>query len=89
MLAQRTGLSALIESGMAGVTWKVVRRPFQGSLGRVSELLLQTGGGQFAVVPKASTVLQPSLPPGFWGQQLAGGGFSLSSQQLCVINQEE
>ena len=34
-------------------------------------------------------VLQPSLPLGFWGQQLAGGGFLLSCQQLCVINQEE
>ena len=74
---------------MAGVTWKVVRRPFHGSPGRITELLLQTGGGQFPVVPKASTVLQPSLPLGFWGQQLAGGGFLLSCQQLCVINQEE
>ena len=80
---------SLIESGIAGVTGKVVRRPFQGSLGTVTELLLQTGGGQFAVVPKASTVPQSSLSLGFWGQQLAGGGFLLSCQQLCVINQEE
>lgn len=74
---------------MAGLTWKVVRRPFQGSPGTVTELLLQTGGGQFAMVPKASTVPRPSLPLGFWGQQLAGGGFLLSCQQPCVINQEE
>lgn len=89
MLAQRTGLSALIESRNGRVTRKVVRRPFQGLRAKSLSSYCRQVEGSLLWFLKASTVLQPVFLQGSGVSSWQGGGFSLSSPQLCVINQEE